>query len=178
MRSKPLEGIEIPNENDLSLKNVLYCIENKVTGDKYAGVTTRRFRERLIQHLTLHSKKKSSATDGRTDLYKDLNKYGPKIFKAYVIEQNDDYNHLINEERRLTSEDENYYRYSKRDLNRDKTRKREYSKIICTSVDSDEVLEFETQADCGRYFNCDRTNVTRALRGEYNLKRKWKVTYK
>ena len=93
-KNKALEEIEIPNESDLDLKNVLYCIENKVTGDKYVGVSTREFRKRLIQHLTLHSKQKSSATDGRTPLYTDLNKYGPKIFKAYVIEQNDDYDYV------------------------------------------------------------------------------------
>lgn len=176
MKSKTFNEIEIPNENDLDLKNVLYCIENKVTGDKYVGVSTRKFGERLIQHLTLHSKQKSSATDGRTPLYTDLNKYGPSIFKAYVIEQNDDINYLKNEETRLRLEDD-YYRYAERDLNRDKSRKREYTKIICTSINSDEVLEFKSGAECGRYFNCDRTNVTRALRGEYNLKRKWVVTY-
>lgn len=176
-KNKALEEIEIPNEGDLDLKNVLYCIENKVTGDKYVGVSTREFRKRLIQHLTLHSKQKSSATDGRTPLYTDLNKYGPKIFKAYVIEQNNDYNYLSGEEKRLRLENKDYRRYAERDLNRDFSRKREYSKIICTSINSDEVLEFESQADCGRHFNCHRTNVTRALRGEYNLKRKWKVTY-
>ena len=37
-KNKALEEIEIPNEIDLDLKNVLYCIENKVTGDKYVGV--------------------------------------------------------------------------------------------------------------------------------------------
>jgi hypothetical protein len=176
-QSKGLEGIEVPNKSDLELKNVLYCIENKMTGDKYVGVSTRKFKDRLIQHLTLHSKQNSSAVNGRTSLYIDLNKYGPEIFKTYVIEQNDDYDYLIGEERRLRLDDEDYSRYSERDLYRDLSRKREYTKIVCTSINDNKVLVFKSQAECGRHFNCHRTNVTRALRGEYNLKRKWKVTY-
>ena len=176
-KTKALDEINIPNESDLELTNILYCIENTITGDKYVGMSTRRFRDRLIQHLTLHSKQKSSASDGRTSLYKDLNEHGPSKFKAYVILQNDDYIYLKQEEHRMRVEDKECHRYAQRDLNRDCSRKRDYTKIICTSVDGTEIMEFESQAECGRYFNCHRTNVTRALRGEYNLKRKWKVSY-
>lgn len=178
MRKEVLSKLEIPNKNDLKLKNVLYCIENKITGDKYVGMTTKTFEHRLFQHLMMHSKKETSASENRTEFYVDLNNHGPEIFKAYVIKQNDDTPYLKSEEHRIRMEDKNCHRYAEKDLNRDHTQKRNYTKIICTSINTSEVLEFETQAECGRYFNCHRSNVIRALRGEYNLKRKWIVTYK
>ena len=165
------------NEEDLELTNVLYCIENTVTGNKYVGMTTRRFIDRMNQHMFMHSQNASSASEGRTSLYKDFETYGLKAFHAYVIMQNDDIGILTEEEHRLRKNVAEYHEYAQRDLNRDTSRKREYTKIVCTSLDGTERLEFASQAECGRHFDCHRTNVTRALRGEYNLKHKWKVTY-
>jgi hypothetical protein len=175
--NKGKDTFKFLNEDDLEQTNVLYCIENTVNGNKYVGMTKRRFIDRMNQHMFMHSKQKSSDSENRTTLYKDFEIYGLKAFHAYVLMQNDDTSILIKEEDRLRSEVEEYYEYAKRDLNRDTSRKVEYSKIICTSLDGKERLEFKTQAECGRHFDCHRTNVKRALRGEYNLKKKWRVTY-
>ena len=176
VKNEPLNEIEIPNKNHLFLKNILYCIENKITGDKYVGVSTREFRQRLYQHLTLHSKKKSSGADNRTTLYDDLNKYGAKIFKAYVIEQNKNLKYLRSKEKMLMTNSKEFYKYSDRDRNRDLSRKRKYTKIICKDFDNDELLEFKSASECARYFNCCRSGVTKSLSGQYKLKGKWIVT--
>jgi len=72
---------------------------------------------------------------------------------------------------------EEYKYYSSKDIIRDFKRHRYYEKIICTSKDG-EVLEFKSQAECGRYFNCDRTNISKALKTNYKLMRKYTVSFK
>lgn len=172
-----IEEFIIKNVEDLELNNVLYQIKNTLTNDVYVGVTTRYFKDRLYQHLNVHSKNNASTPEYRTPFYEDLNKHGAKIFEVMVLEQNEDITALREMEKELHTNEE-CERYTSKDLNRDTTRKRMYTKIICKSIKTGEILEFESQADCGRYFNCHRTNVIRALRGEYNLKREYKVSYR
>lgn len=167
----------IKNLEDLELNNILYKIKNTLTGDVYIGVTTRCFKERLNQHLNVHSKNNASTPEYRTSFYEDLNNYGAKIFEVMVLEQNEDISVLREIEKKLQMNDE-CEKYTSKDFNRDTTRKRNYTKIICKSIKTGEILEFTSQAECGRYFNCHRTNVIRALRGEYKLKREYKVSYR
>jgi hypothetical protein len=172
---KEKRDFKYEDENHLDLVGVLYVIENTLTGEKYVGVTTRSFKHRMSQHINLHSKKKSSATGNRTVFYDDLNEHGPEIFIAKVIEQSNDIVYLREKEDEIRVEPE-FHRYGSKDVDRDFSRKREYTKIVCTSICGTERLEFKSQAECGRHFNCGRTNVTRALRGEYNLRKKYIVT--
>ena len=159
---------------DLEKSGVLYSIENLITGDKYAGVTMRKLKDRLKQHAFMHSKHKSSSADKRTHFYSDLNSTGVSNFKVSVLHENQDRNILLTLEKEIQKDDA-YKKYANKDVVRDTTRKRSYNKVICTN--GDEVLEFPTPIACAIFFNCHRTNVLRAIRGEYKLKRKYIVTF-
>lgn len=61
---------------------IVYCIECKITGLKYVGVTRQKLKERILQH-------KQSSTDIKKQnrkLYFHINKYGWESFDFYVLE--------------------------------------------------------------------------------------------
>jgi hypothetical protein len=165
---------KIDNIDDLEKSGVLYSIENTITGDKYAGVTMRKLKDRLKQHAFMHSKHNSSSPNNRTSFYSDLNSIDISNFKVTVLHQSQDRDLLFAMEKEI-QKGAAYEKYTNKDIVRDRTRKRIYNKIIC--VNGDEVLEFPTPIACAKFFNCDRTNVLRAIKGEYKLKRKFKVTF-
>jgi len=167
---KTLEG------TDIEKRNVVYSIENTITGNKYVGLTTQMLKRRLSAHFGWHSKSEFSNPNGRTPMYRDFNEYGHDVFLVSILFESDDIEKLKKLEK-IVQQAPEYKYYSSRDIVRDFSSYRNYEKIVCTSSDG-EVLEFTSQAECGRYFKCDRSNVGKALKINYKLLKKYTVTFK
>ena len=64
---------------------IVYCIQNKVNGKKYIGLTTRKLISRWKQHIV-----ESNKIDGwewNTPLGRALKKYGENGFDVFVLEE-------------------------------------------------------------------------------------------
>lgn len=167
---------KIVEGTDIEKRNVVYSIENTITGNKYVGFTTQMLKRRLSAHFGWHSKSSFSNPSGRTPMYIDFNEYGHSVFLVRILHEDKDVEKLKKLEK-ITQQTPDYKHYSNRDMVRDFSRYREYEKIICSSDDG-EILEFKSQAECGRYFKCDRTNVGKALKNNYKLLKKYTVSFK
>jgi hypothetical protein len=159
--------------DDISM--VCYEIKNNITGDCYAGMTTRKLIKRINQHEKLHSKKGSSNSVNRTLMYVDFEKYGIDNFSVRILKQCKTKLELLEYEKEKRLEPQ-YSKYSFREKTKNTSKKHKLTKVLLTDLKGNELL-FSRSIYVARFCECDRSNVTKALKGQYRLKRKYKAEY-
>lgn len=68
-------------EEDRNKKMVVYCIENKISGKKYVGITKNKLRQRVVGHRTCCNR------GFKTAIYDAIRSIGEENFKVYVLQQ-------------------------------------------------------------------------------------------
>ena len=70
----------------------LYCIENKITGQKYIGITSLKPEERWKKHQYAYKTEKKKNDCPR--FYNSIRKYGVENFELSVLEQSEDASYI------------------------------------------------------------------------------------
>lgn len=83
----------------------LYCIENKITGQKYIGITSLNPEERWKKHQYAYKTEKKK--NDCPKFYNSIRKYGVENFKLSILEQSEDASYIENLEIRYISENSN-----------------------------------------------------------------------
>jgi group I intron endonuclease len=83
----------------------LYCIKNKITEQKYIGITSLRPEERWKKHQYAYrtEKKKNDCPK----FYNSIRKYGIENFQLIILEQSEDASYIENLEIKYISENSN-----------------------------------------------------------------------
>lgn len=156
-------------------RNVVYCIKNEITGDCYAGITTRELSERIDQHFNQHSKHQSANCENRTSLYKDFEIYGKENFSTSILYRADSKRELMRAERYFQSQPA-FRKYAKKEENRD-TRKKHGLRRVKLIGPNGIANYYPNPNAVTKAFNCERSNIIRSLRGEYKFKRAYQAEY-
>ena len=151
----------------------VYIIENTITGDRYCGQTS-NLAQRLYSHINCHSKNKSSSNKTRTNLYRDFELYGIGNFNWSVYIATECKEARLRIEKSLKQKEE-YDKYSERERNRDVTKKHPMIRVMLVS--EKKRLVFPSPMSVTNFFGTERTNILRALKGEYKYKRRFTATY-
>ena len=164
-----------PTNEILKISMVLYQIKNTVTNNCYVGYTTRKLEDRISQHLGCHSKSSASACYNRTKMYEDFNKYGLENFSVSILGICQTKKELIDAEK-LFQDHKDFKYYNERNSKKDTTKKHKLKKVCLT--DSQGIKQyFKSPIEVAKKFNCHRSNVIKAIKGQYLLKRKYKAEY-
>lgn len=148
----------------------VYIISNTVNSDLYVGVTSLSLDERFSIHK-MHSRSKCSNIDNRSKIYKDIIKYGIDKFSIELLEDNLTKRTALDLEIK-TQKNNLFVRYSKNDTSRVRLRKfNSCYKLVSES----ETLYFKTTVEISKKFNCHRSNITRSLKDNYLLFKKYNV---
>lgn len=83
----------------------LYCIENKITGQKYIGITSLKPEERWKKHQYAYKTEKKK--NDCPKFYNSIRKYGIENFELFVLEQSEDASYIEGLEVRYISENKN-----------------------------------------------------------------------
>ena len=164
-----------PTNEILEVSMVLYQIKNTITNNSYVGYTTRKLEDRIKQHLGCHSKSASSDCYNRTKMYEDFKKFGLENFTLSILGIFQTKKELINAEKLLQNQKDFKY-YNERNAKKDTTKKHSLKKICLTDAQGIKQY-FKSPIEVAKIFKCHRSNVTKAIKGQYLLKRKYKVEY-
>ncbi len=83
----------------------LYCIENKITGQKYIGITSLKPEERWKKHQYAYKTEKKK--NDCPKFYNSIRKYGIENFELSILEQSEDASYIENLEIKYISENSN-----------------------------------------------------------------------
>ena len=165
----------LPSKSILNESMVVYEIENKISGNCYVGITTKKLQNRIYQHINLHSKNESSGKNNRTSLYLDFNKYGLHNFSVRILHKCNTKRELLNLEKQIVK-NEKYLLYAQNGLKRDFTKKNYFTGVYLIDENNNKTL-FKSPSEIAKKFGCHRSNVIKVIKGKYKLRRKYKVEY-
>lgn len=151
-------------------KYKVYVISNSVNSNLYVGVTSLSIEKRMSIHK-MHSTSKCSNVENRSLMYKDILKFGFDKFSIKLLKDGLSKREALDLETK-TQRNNLFLRYSKKDTSRIRLRK---FNSCYKLVSETEVLYFKTTVAISKMFNCHRSNVTRSLKDNYLLFRKYKV---
>ena len=83
----------------------LYCIENKITGQKYIGITSLKPEERWKKHQYAYKTEKKK--NDCPKFYNSIRKYGIENFELSVLEQSEDASYIESLEVKYIAENKN-----------------------------------------------------------------------
>lgn len=152
-------------------KYSVYVISNTFSSDKYIGVTKGTLEQRFNIHL-MHSKSNCSNITNRSLMYQDIEKYGFGNFTINPFAINLSKKIALGIEKDFQLNDDRFYKYSERDINRNSKPK---FNSCYKLISSQETLFFKSTSDISKKFKCHRSNVTRSINDGYMFLRKYLV---
>lgn len=147
----------------------VYIIHNFINNDKYVGMTSKTLNERFVIHK---AKLTSKCSGGRTVMYDDMRNFGFDKFRIELVKEFSSKKEAMELEKQIQISDEVFFRYAKKDLNR------------CTSpthstpykfISESEIMYFKTTVEAAKFFNCHKTNITKAITNGYRFMKTYDI---